>query len=238
MAHNEKISIILPTRGRVGSVKRLFESIIETTDCCEGIEIILYIDEDDPASHNISSSKLSVTKLIRPRENMGKITNICYKASTGDYIILMNDDVLFRTPHWDTIILEKIHFIPDKIFLMYGNDLHKGKKMPTFPIISRKLCEIMDGVCPDSYVRFHIEYHLLDIFVQLKRFKENRIFYIPEVVFEHLHYTIGKSSSDETYLSRNNQVDIYTFVSLARERYYQALKLAQYIKNCRKQHSL
>ena len=224
-----KISIILPTRGRQSSVYRLLDSIVKTTDNPEDLEIIIYADEDDIESQNISFPAFSIIKLTGQRETMGRITNLCYKASTGSYIFLMNDDVVFRTSHWDTVIFKKIKSVPDEVFLIYGNDLHKGEKMPSFPIISRKFCELMDGACPDN-ISFHIEGHIFDIFKRLKRFGFNRIVYLSDIIFEHLHYLAGKSSPDDTYLSRNNQMDEITFISISRERYYLALKLAWYIK--------
>ena len=116
-----KISIILPTRGRQSSVYRLLDSIVKTTDNPEDLEIILYTDEDDLESHGISDPALPVIKLVGPRKTMGKITNLCYHASSGDYIFLMNDDVVFKTYHWDTFLLKKIESVPDGIFL-------KGRK--------------------------------------------------------------------------------------------------------------
>lgn len=225
-----KISIILPTRGRQSSVYRLLDSIVKTTDNPEDLEIILYTDEDDLESQGISHNALSLIKLTGPSKPMGAITNLCYKASTGSHIFLMNDDVIFQTPHWDTIVLRTFEKFPDGIALLYGNDLYKGEWIPTFPILSRTFCEMMDGVCPDDFIRFHIESHIFDIFKRLKKFGFDRIFYLPDIIFEHLHYLTGKSFPDETYLSRNNQIDERTFVLLSRERYYLALKLAWYIK--------
>ena len=226
-----KISIILPTRGRQSSVYRLLDSIVKTTDNPEDLEIILYTDEDDLESQGISYNALTLIKLTGPSKPMGAITNICYKASTGRYIFLMNDDVIFQTLHWDKTVLMTFEKFQDGIALIYGNDLYKGEGIPTFPIISRTFCGLMDGVCPSGYIRFHIEYHILDIFRRLSHRGYKRIAYLPHVIFEHMHYTIGKSEPDNTYTFKNNTDDEMLFITSSRERYYLALKLAQYIKN-------
>jgi len=76
-----KISILLPTKGRPSLVYRLFDSLIQTTSDPKNIEIVLYMDEDDIASHEISNPRLKIIKLIKPSGNsMGKITRECYGA--------------------------------------------------------------------------------------------------------------------------------------------------------------
>ncbi|MBI4242882.1 MAG: glycosyltransferase, partial [Planctomycetes bacterium] len=110
-----KISIILPTRNRQSSVYRLLDSISRTTDNPQDLEIILYTDEDDLESRSISYNTLTLIKLTGPSKPMGAITNICYKASTGRYVFLMNDDVVFQTPHWDTTVLMTFEKFPDGI---------------------------------------------------------------------------------------------------------------------------
>ncbi len=230
----DKISIILPTRNRQSLIYRLLDSIVKTTDNPQDLEIIIYIDEDDLESQNISYPSLSIVKLIGPQRTMVTINNICYRASTGKYIFLMNDDVVFQTPHWDTTIVKALEQFPDGIALLYGNDLHRGKGMPTFPILPRTVCELMDGICPSEYIRFLIDYRIFDIFKRLSSLGYNRIFYLENVIFEHMHYSLGKAPSDNTYFLGNNINDEMLFFISARERYYIALKLAQHIRNCKR----
>lgn len=226
-----KISLLLPTRNRIWAVERLFESIIKTTFDCKNIEIVLYIDEDDIKSREISISEISLIKIVRPRETMGKTLNLCCKSATGDYLFNINDDVVFRTPDWDAEVMKIIKQYRDDIFLIYGNDLHKKEKSPTSPLISKTAFEIIGGFSPEGYTRFYIETHLLDIFAKLKKIGRDRIFYLHDVIFEHRHFVLNKAAIDDTYLSRSNYADRQLFVSLARDRYYQSLKLAQYIEN-------
>lgn len=227
-----KISILLPTRGRPSFVYRLFDSLIQTTSDPKSIEIVLYMDADDIASHEISHPELKITKLIRPSGSpMGKITRECYGASRGRYIMLMNDDAIFRTQNWDISVMDAFARFHDDIAFVYGNDLEQGEKVPTFPILSRKACEIMGGVCPTGYLNLHIESHLFDIFNQLKRFGHNRIVYLNDVIFEHLHYAVGKSDHDRTYVKKDPNFDDRLFITLADERSYVAKKLAAHIES-------
>ena len=146
-------------------MKRLFESIIKTTSNCGNIEIILYLDEDDLESHKIHAPEISLKKVVKPREKMGKVVNLCCKASKGKCLININDDVIFRTQNWELLILDKIKSIPDEVYLFYANDLRSRKGNPTFPVISRKTYELMDGFSPDDYIRFFIETHYQQSFL-------------------------------------------------------------------------
>lgn len=47
------ISILLPTRGRPAQAERLLKSVVEMSADLNRIEIVLYVDRDDTASHAI-----------------------------------------------------------------------------------------------------------------------------------------------------------------------------------------
>jgi GT2 family glycosyltransferase len=105
--------------------------------------------------------------------------------------------------------------------------------MPTFPILSRKVCELIGGVCPDEYLNLYIDAHLLDIFNQLRRLGHDRMVYLKNVIVEHMHYSIGKSEHDETYVKKSPSTDDRLFVALAEERRNMARRLAQHIETNR-----
>ena len=224
-------SILLPTRGRPSLLERLFESILRTAHDPSSIEIILYIDADDLLSHGIEVQDLRVIKLIKPPgRSMGQIFKECYEASTGRYIMLMNDDAVFQTKDWDLKVIDVFSKFQDYVAFAYCNDLDQGEKVPTFPILSRRVCELMGGVCPTGYLNLHIESHIIDIFNQLKKYGHDRIVYLSDVIIEHLHYAIGKSGHDETYVKKDPVHDDQLFISLDEDRRHIASKIAQYIE--------
>ena len=188
------------------------------------------MDEDDQESQDIYFEFLSIRKVIgAPGRPMGLMMRQCYEASTGRYVMLLNDDVLFRTPQWDCTVERAFAQFPDEIALVYGDDLDQGDHVPTFPIISRAACEAIGSICPAGYLNLHIESHLLDIFKQLKKLGPNRIVYLPDVVFEHLHHSVGKSQQDSTSRKRDPRSDERLFIALDDERYRIAVRLAQWI---------
>jgi glycosyltransferase involved in cell wall biosynthesis len=221
-----KISLLLPTRGRPHLIRRLFDSLALCTDKLEDIEIILYLDEDDETGREISEARFSLIKIVGPRLSMGAYNTICLGRASGDLIMLMNDDVIVRTSAWDRRVAELGRTIPDGIFLAYPNDLHIGKRMCTFPILTRKACEVLLRPYPEEYKTYFIDWHVFDTFKRFRTLGHARIFYLEDVVFEHCHYMAGKAEFDATYKAKDYYQDDWTFLNLRPLRQQMAERLA------------
>lgn len=197
------LSILLPTRGRPMKVRHLFDNIIKTAASPSGLELVLYMDEDDTPSHSLSHPSLAITPLIGPRKPMGEMLRACYEKSVGRYILVIGDDNLFRTKNWDRIILDAFNHFPDGIALVYGDDLIQGRNMCTAPAFSRNMCELLGGPCPSEYSGEFIDTHILDLFTKLRCWGYDRIIYLDHLIIEHMHHVVGKSEYDETYARQN-----------------------------------
>lgn len=209
-----RISLLLPTRGRPALVSRLFESIRDKTAHPGRMEVVLCMDDDDVGSHGISDSKIKITKIIGPRRSMGAYNSACLEKSEGDIVILINDDMVIRTDGWDNLVRQLDQRFSDKIYLGYGNDLYKGRDLCAFPILSRRCCEALTDPFPEAYQGAFIDYHLLDIFRRLGCAGHDRIVYLENLVFEHMHFRSGKAQIDATYQARNRFGDDDTFLRL------------------------
>ncbi|MBI5235170.1 MAG: hypothetical protein HY886_02845 [Deltaproteobacteria bacterium] len=224
------LSILLPTRGRPDRLKKLFESLLRTTTNLRGLEVVLYIDANDVLSQGVVFPELNVRRVIRPLgAPMGAMVRECFEASRGRYVMLMNDDVVVRTNGWDAVMLQAFEGFPDDIALVYGNDLDQGERVPTFPVMPRLACGIIDGPCPPDYLNLHIESHIFDVFKRLRALGHDRIRYLGDVVFEHMHYTVGKSGVDATYVKKDQSHDDMLFIGYADERRHAAAGLAGHI---------
>lgn len=224
------ISLLLPTRGRPALVERFFGSVVAHTDCIDDIEVILYIDDDDIGSHHLDSEKLFVNRIVGPRISMGGYNSACYAVAQGRIIILVNDDMVINTPGWDRKIIDLDERISDKIYLAYGNDLFNKKRLCTFPILSRQTCEILQEPYPKEYLGAFIDYHIFDIFKRLQNAGYDRIHYLDDVVFEHLHYRTGKASFDATYQKRGRFADDEIFLSLIGARKKASARLLRFLR--------
>lgn len=214
----EMISLLLPTRGRVALCKRFLQSVIDQTIDIENIEVIIRVDDDDVESHQINFNGLKTKMLIGPKTSMGGYNTECFNQSTGEIIVLVNDDMVIQTQGWDEKLRNLHRKIEDKIYLAYGNDLFKKGNLCTFPILSRQCCEVLQQPYHSTYRGAFIDYHLMDIFKRLENSGIHRIFYLDDVVFEHLHYRTGKAQIDETYKARGRFDDDMLFISLKNVR--------------------
>lgn len=199
-------------------MQRLFDSIVATTAHLDRVEVVLYIDDDDPDSHVLDSPHFHVTKIIGPAQTMGQYNTTCLARSRGEIVILANDDMVIRTRDWDDRVAEVHAEYSDGVYLAYCNDLFKNRGWCTFPILSRRACELLVDPYPVVYRGAFIDTHLVDIFKRIEHAGAHRTRYLKDVVFEHLHYRVGKADFDETYRKRGRFLDDQTFVALSSSR--------------------
>lgn len=231
-----KFSFLLPTRGRPELVKRFFQSIVDTTENLDELEIILCVDDDDIESQKISDDRLFIKKLVVPRgTTMGVLNRTCYEASTGRYVMGVNDDLILRTKGWDRIIADIFASFKDDIALIHVNDMLFKEKLCTFPVQSRKVCREI-GYSPAEYKRYRIDDHIYDIYNMLAYLGHKRIAYLPDVIFEHDNFQHTHDGSSPAFVSEdkriyvaNNEIieqDAKVFEAKLDERKNNALKLA------------
>lgn len=230
-------SLIVPTRQRVQELKRFLDSLVRTARHPEALEVILVVDEDDAGTRAFAhdrnrSRETSMSRLrhvvVVPGLTMGALNQAGYAASTGQFVMLLNDDVVVRTRHWDEIILRQIQRFADATSLIHVNDRLFGETLCTFPLVSRTFCELAGGICPADYRRYRIDDHIEEVFHLLAVLGEWRMVYLPDVVFEHHHFVEAESGrrsyvQDEAILAE----DTRRFAGLFAERKEIALHLME-----------
>ena len=224
-AMNARISLLLPTRGRAELLRRFLESVLARSERPERVEVVVYADEDDPASHGFQVEGLEVSTLVGPRASMGDYNTACLERSRGDIVVLANDDVVIQTRGWDRKLREMHAAMQDRVYLAYPNDLFKGRGLSAFPILSRTVCQLLGEPFPRAYRGAFIDYHLLDIFKRLEQHGHPRLIYLEDMVFEHMHYRTGKGDFDEIYGKRDRFGDDATFLRMRDERNAAAQRL-------------
>jgi hypothetical protein len=220
------ISLLMPTLARPAAARRFLESVAARSRNLDRVEVVIYADDDDPGSHDLAFEGVSVTRIIGPSTTMGAFNTACLERARGQIVMLVNDDVLIRTDGWDERLLELDARYGDGVYLAYGNDLFKGDRISTFPILSRRTCELLVAPYPPVYRGGLIDYHLFDIFKRLQKLGHDRIRYEKDLVFEHLHYRTGKMPYDGTYDRRSRFGDDSTFLALRACRQAAAERLA------------
>lgn len=226
-----RLSLIVPTRGRPAKLARLLDSIAATAHHPGRLEVVLVLDSDDPASA-ARHPRLDVRHAVgAPGRTMGALNSAGYAAARGDYVMLLNDDVICRTPGWDTLTLGCFARFPDPFALVHVNDTLMRDNLCVFPLVSRAFCELAGGICPAAYRRYRIDDHIEDVFNLLAVLGERRIVYLPDVVFEHDNAT-HHPTAGPVYLSDPEilAVDAPVFDALLPERKELALRVRALIE--------
>jgi hypothetical protein len=232
------ISLIVPTRGRPEGMLAFLESVHANASTPQNIEAVMVVDEDDLESQAITFKELRLVRVVVPPGlTMGALIMAGYRASSGEYIMLTNDDIIVRTKAWDERALAAFRSFPDGIALIHVNDTMQEDNLCIFPFVSRKFCELSKGVCPEEYVRYRVDDHIHNVFDFLAGCGHERVVYLPEVVFEHLNVVISAAGNREYVANpRIQALDTALFYELADSRKELATRLAAWIDAKRHSH--
>jgi glycosyltransferase involved in cell wall biosynthesis len=212
-------SFIIPTRGNPDSLLRLCDCIRACTRRLDELEIVLVIDTDDQATRQLELPALNIRKVEGPPgRNMAALITAGYRAATGQYLMLLNDDVVLRTPSWDDRVTEVFRSFPDDIVLVHVNDTIFRETLCTFPCLPRTYCELVGGICADGYLRYRIDDHIHNVFDLLSAIGYHRRIYLPDVVFEHLNLTPTKDGYGYVVDPEIHAVDSQRFRALLPDR--------------------
>jgi len=166
-----KFGLLLPTRKRPQQLKQLIESIILTTHKIKDIEIHLAVDNDDRQIQDIGVVLKDQHKYcnlfihMRPRGN-SIVTHyynwLALNFSTSEYLMILNDDTLFRSQDWDKNVYNRLEEYledkPDRLVLGISEDLDSDREVHSdylvsgFPIISKECVETLGFLLDPSFM--------------------------------------------------------------------------------------
>lgn len=127
---------------------------------------------------------------------VGKAMNEAFKAYPNyKFYAHINDDHHFRTKGWEEMVMEALK----NGGFAYGNDLLQGEKLASAVIISGDIVRKLGYMAVPELTHLYLD----DCWMDLGR-KINKLFYLPEVVIEHMHPGAGKATMDEEYTRVNS----------------------------------
>jgi hypothetical protein len=111
------ISILCPSRGRPELAKKMLDSAVKLAGA--EIEILIYINEDDPKFNHYRS--MIEQKHLRwgPDRSPAYSWNKLAEEAKYDILCLMGDDAWFETENWAHMVKAAFDQYPDKIALVY-----------------------------------------------------------------------------------------------------------------------
>lgn len=233
-----KISLLVPTRGRPGSMQRLWDSAVSTADDKENLEIVFYMDNDDhyslkqfekmdsPQHHGIVGNRIVLSEMW----------NECQKIATGEIYQHCGDDLVFRSKGWDTLVRNHISSFEDKIAFVYGRDGIQDEKLGTHGFLHKNWVNAVGYFVPPYFSCDFNDTWLTEVSSLIGR----RI-YEPNIFTEHMHWAVGKQPRDQTYsdtIARGNRDNVQQkYDSMKKNREEDAQKLRDFIdsvKNSKK----
>ena len=180
------ISVLMPTRGRPDLLQRAIDSFRSTTDDCA--EIILRIDEDDeptldlvcnlPPGRRADDVRVIVGKRLDGYTSLLRFMHECAQHARGSLLMPGNDDMIFRTPQWDALLLDEAAHFPDGIYAFSPNAVTDGGIGHPFATVSRWWFDTL-GFVHDQRLFWG------DVFVREVALRLDRLIPLRHVVIEH-----------------------------------------------------
>lgn len=198
-------SIIFPSRERSRLLVNLVNSIKETALDINNVEVLVGIDDDDAESIDAARHITAQHKFVhfhqRHRSSMLNEDYINWMArdySVGRYLIIGNDDIEFKTMHWDEIARNKLNVYladkPDRIVYGWLSDAlinRQGMQFCCFPLVSREGMETLGFAIPGEFPSWSADGSLWEIYM-----RTGRILDLSEIMLEHISYHSGKRERD------------------------------------------
>jgi glycosyltransferase involved in cell wall biosynthesis len=106
------ITILLPTRKRVETLKKSIESLIKTSKHPDKLQFLFAVDDDDIDTINFLKSTSYPNQGVltfKPMgyENIHKYNNTLALYAHGKWLMFFNDDAIMTTQNWDTKIMDR-----------------------------------------------------------------------------------------------------------------------------------
>ena len=195
------ISVLVPSRGRPDSLRRMIESAKATAVYDRGIEIVARVDDDDPGDYWLGYEWPDVRWIVGPRALLSENWNECAAVANGEILMHAGDDVTFNTPGWDQRVRDEFAKLPDRIGLVFGDDLSTNfPDLATHGFLHRRWVEAVGYFLPPL---FSCDWN--DVWISEVAKKIGRAIPMADVVIEHHHYTFGKSERDQTHADREER---------------------------------
>lgn len=193
----EMISLLAPTRGRPEQFAEMVESAFSTATHVKRVEVIAYRDVDDESEY---AERKGVSWVRADRCLLSEAWNRCQRASTADIFMHCGDDIIFRTPGWDSAVREAFARSADKLVLVHGDDCSPNTDvLATHGFYHRRWVETLGYFMPPY---FSCDWN--DVWLTELADAVGRRIKIP-IVTEHMHHSFDKREYDETDLEREQR---------------------------------
>lgn len=193
--------IVVPSRGRPQAVAELAEQCAKT--CTASTVLLVVVDLDDPTLPQYQAPAGTTVFFTWGPPDAGHVGAINYGAEqalrdfTPFAIAKLDDDHRPRTNGWDAQLLDALRDAGTGI--AYGNDLFKGRQLPTAPVITADIIQALGWMAPPQLGHMYCDDFWRDLGEQA-----DCLHYLPSVIVEHMHPAAGKSPWTEGHQRVND----------------------------------
>lgn len=205
--------VLCPTRGRPEAAREARASFLDTRRST-GSELIFVVDNDDPeikGYHEIESPGVVVMEQPSYGNMVGALNTAALwslKVLNPGYLGFVGDDHRFQTSGWDEYFLDLLRARNGG--MVYGNDLNRRDgDIPTQIVMSASIVKALGWMGLPSCHHLYI-----DNVWRVIGDEVGCLFYMPDVVIEHLHPAFGKAVWDEGH-RRVNSAEMYNHDAMA-----------------------
>ncbi|QKV97140.1 aspartyl/asparaginyl beta-hydroxylase domain-containing protein [Streptomyces sp. NA02950] len=239
-SRTQSLSLLCPTRNRVANLAEFLRSVHRTAAAPGRIEVLAYVDEDDPALPEyrelFAHARLRFAGLARcalhvgPPIGVAAAWNHLAEQAEGNFLLMANDDQLYVDHGWDVALDRRVAELTvmheDAVLCLYFDAAQYADGGRDFPIVSRSWYETLGYFVPTIFQQWEVEQWVFDLAERL-----GRLYAVSGVFVEHRHYQDYKAPFDETYqrhrMTRNKSfADHALFLRTEAERVAETAKLA------------
>ncbi len=201
--NNKKNTVLLPSKNRPDRLIQCVSAIMNNSSISD---INLCLNHNDSSLREYlevvkvyKNSGFKITIHLTSGTNMiSSLNEVAMKLTRNyDFMTFLGDDQIVSTKGWDLIMSKPLE---KRIGISYPNDLHQGAALPTSVMMNSRIIEYLGFFAVPNFLHLYIDNVWLEMGKNLKN-----INYFEKVIVEHMHYSLGKSEADETYLYNNSQ---------------------------------
>jgi hypothetical protein len=202
-----KIALMCPTRNRMNKLLTLISSLITTVKNPNNVNLVLGIDEDDPAKkyYTYLQKNVPIIKIIELKNDgkflgLSTMWNHMVEKIDADIYALVGDDMMFKTQDWDAEITKEFENGPkDKIIMVHCNDGMRGpgNQFENVPPLCVNFFIHKNYIKTTGYfVEPYIENIHQDTWTQLIFNNLKRSIYRHDILIKHLHFSVTDNNQD------------------------------------------
>lgn len=195
----QSLLVMVPTRNRREQAARLLKSFEDSEPSDETV-LMFITDADDDSYEDMDWGSSLHAVLSGERMPLTAIFNEVALAHADDFdaIMTVGDDHLFSTPKWDAALLSAIDGLGGS-----GWSYPDDKRRSGFPEIWAVSSDIVKSL--GWFALPAVKHFYCDNAVHEIGMRTSLIRYCPDVVIEHLHYSVAQDTArDDTYAEAEN----------------------------------